>query len=227
VSEKPWVSYSYAATCLRLRLPPESGVPAETVSVQPFRWESSAVIAGMPSVLPIARQDRPSSSRSRTTSSRLNTRLGRPTTFPAAERPGCRKACAPGSSPSRTPLRWREFGANRRLVGFFSSVSSDWLVAMNRTPWLGECGQLLIQVEHGAAKPINLPDGNAVELPLGGIGPSGGQGQDGLPWPRRIQCPRTHRHSSNHGGNVLPQFPELHFANSDRWCSHGRTGRNA
>jgi|GEM_PF-5942110 len=26
--------------------------------------------------------------------------------------------------------------SNRRLVGFFSSVSRDWLVAMNRTPKL-------------------------------------------------------------------------------------------
>jgi hypothetical protein len=34
----------------------------------------------------------------------------------------------------------------------------------------GERRQLLIQVEHGAAKAINLPRGNAVELPLGSIG---------------------------------------------------------
>ena len=32
-SEKPWLSYTYAATVLRLRLPLESSVPAETVSV--------------------------------------------------------------------------------------------------------------------------------------------------------------------------------------------------
>src|ERR1035441_1135256 len=73
--EKPWLSYTYAATVLRLRLPLESGVPAEAVSVQPFRWESSAVIAGMPSCFPMARQDKPSSSRSRTTSDRKSTRL--------------------------------------------------------------------------------------------------------------------------------------------------------
>ena len=62
---------------LRLRLPPEFAVAAVAVSVHGADWrcESSAVIAGMPSLFPIARQESPSSSRSRTTSSRLKTRL--------------------------------------------------------------------------------------------------------------------------------------------------------
>lgn len=47
----------YAATVLRLRFPPESTVPAETVSIHggDWRYESSAVIAGISSFLPMAR----------------------------------------------------------------------------------------------------------------------------------------------------------------------------
>lgn len=44
--------------------------------------------------------------------------------------------------------------SKRRLVGLFSSVSSDWLVATNRTPVAGERRQLPIQIENGAPEPI-------------------------------------------------------------------------
>ena len=126
----------YAATVFLFRLPPEIGLSGKTVSVQPFRWESRAVIAGMPSFLPIARQDKPTSSRSRTTSSRAKMRLGLPTTLPAAW-----AARMPDSVRSRIISRSNsatlaKICNSSRLVGFFSSVSSDWLVAMNRTPWL-------------------------------------------------------------------------------------------
>jgi hypothetical protein len=61
-SEKPWVPYTYAATFLRLRLPLETGLCGTTVSVHggDWRYESTAVIAGMLSFFPIARQDKPS-----------------------------------------------------------------------------------------------------------------------------------------------------------------------
>jgi hypothetical protein len=86
-SEKPSVSYTYAATNFFLRLPPETAFSMGTVSVHAagadWRYESSAVIAGMPSLFPIARQDKPSCSLSLTTSLRRKIRFGRPTTFPA------------------------------------------------------------------------------------------------------------------------------------------------
>src|ERR1017187_8740739 len=80
------VPYTYAATVLFLCFGFETGFSTTTVSVHggDWRYESTAVIAGMPSWWPIARHESPSSSRSRTTSSRLKTRLGLPTTFPAA-----------------------------------------------------------------------------------------------------------------------------------------------
>src|ERR1039458_4562998 len=61
-SEKPWVPYSYAATVFFLRLPLETGASGTTVSVHgaDWRYESNAVIAGMQSFFPIARQDKPS-----------------------------------------------------------------------------------------------------------------------------------------------------------------------
>ena len=76
----------------------------------------------------------------------------------------------------------------------------------------GECRQLLIQVEHRAAKTINLVDGDAVEFPLGGIGHELIQ--------RRAVCFGP-TESGVHvlpaalpvtADDVLPQFPELHFA---------------
>jgi hypothetical protein len=78
------VSYTYAATGFFVRLALETGVAATTVSVQAPRYESSAVIAGIPSCFPIARQDNPSSARSLKTSSLRKTRFGLPTIFPAA-----------------------------------------------------------------------------------------------------------------------------------------------
>jgi hypothetical protein len=81
-------SYSYAATVFFLRLPLETGASGTTVSVRnvgaDWRYESKAVIAGMPSFLPMARQDSPSSSLNLATSSRRNTRFGLPATFPDA-----------------------------------------------------------------------------------------------------------------------------------------------
>jgi hypothetical protein len=71
---------------------------------------------------------------------------------------------------------------------------------------------LLIQVEHRAAKPINLVDGDAVELPLGGIGHQAIQ--------CRTACLRT-RKSRVHvltsirpltPGDVFPKLPQLHLA---------------
>ena len=62
--------------------------PVEAVSVHvagaDWRYESRAVMAGMPSFLPIAHKDGPSTSCNQTTSSRRKMRFGRPTTFPAA-----------------------------------------------------------------------------------------------------------------------------------------------
>ena len=51
MSEKPWPSYSYAATVFFLRLPLETGASGTTVSVHvagaDCRYESRAVMAGM------------------------------------------------------------------------------------------------------------------------------------------------------------------------------------
>ena len=52
--------HTYLAAATRLRLPLKIAVFGEAVSVQQVRYESSAVIAGIPNVLPIARQDKPS-----------------------------------------------------------------------------------------------------------------------------------------------------------------------
>jgi len=116
--------------------------------------------------------------------------------------------------------------SNRRLVGFLF-VGVERLAGSDEPDAVaGECGQLLIQVEHGAAKPINLPDGNAVELPLGGIGHQAVKGRTLALAPENpvstyspafFQSRRA-MYSRNSG---------VAFRNSDRWCSHGRTGRNA
>jgi len=73
-SEKRLVPYSYAAARFFLRLPSETATSEGTVSVQPFRYESRTVIAGLPSFVPMALHDSPSSSRRQTTSSRWEMR---------------------------------------------------------------------------------------------------------------------------------------------------------
>jgi hypothetical protein len=76
----------------------------------------------------------------------------------------------------------------------------------------GERRQLLIEMEDRPAKAINLVDGDAIELPLGGIGHESIKGRAaGL-------CPGE---STVHvfpgdlpvtAANVFPKLPQLHFA---------------
>jgi hypothetical protein len=76
----------------------------------------------------------------------------------------------------------------------------------------GERRQLLIQVEHGAAKPINLVHHDAVEFPIGGIGHQAVKG--------RTACLCAAEPGVNvltgirpfTPGNVIPKLPQLHLA---------------
>ena len=75
-----------------------------------------------------------------------------------------------------------------------------------------ECGQLLIQVEHGAPEAINLVDDDAIELVLGGVGHE------------PIQCGAVCLAAAKSGihvfpgdlpptpGDVFPQLTKLHLA---------------
>ena len=127
-------------------------------SVLNVLYAATAVITGMFSSAAMLRQDKPSSSRSRTTSSRRKIHFGRPTCFPAARAARMPDSVRSFKSSLSNSATQDKIPVSNLLVGFDASVST--------TPCWSRFMATIPKARSGTARPFAPAAGSKPRLAI-------------------------------------------------------------